>query len=337
MSQSSTINRQLLLANRPEAKLSPEHFQLVETPIPSPRQGEFLTRTLYLSLDAANRAWIQGRTYRENMELDKVMRGGTLSEVVESKAAGFEPGDLVFADTGWQDYTILTPDVAKKVSRIDPLSHLISVYSLTGLTAYFGVVEVCKPKPGQTFVISAAAGATAQIAGQIAKLMGARVVGIVGSDEKAEMIKRDFGYDDAVNYKSGPIKQTLKAACPDGIDLYFDNVGGEILEAVILRMNIHGRIACCGAISQYDGQPPAHGPRGVPGFLITKRITMQGFLVYDWDQAAHEKALKQLQDWVQSGKIKVHEDIMEGLENAPQGLIGLLAGNNVGKRMIKVA
>ncbi len=332
-----TINRQLLLANRPEAKLTPEHFQLVESPIPTPRPGEFLTRTLYLSLDAANRAWIQGRTYRENMELDKVMRGGTLSEVVESKAPGYAPGDLIFADTGWQDYTILTPETGLKVARTNPLSHLLSVYSPTGTTAYFGVLEIAKPKKGETFVISAAAGATAQIAGQIAKLQGARVVGIVGSDEKAEMIKRDFGYDAAVNYKSGPIRQTLKEACPDGIDVYFDNVGGDILEAVILRMNVHGRIACCGAVSQYDGQPPAHGPRGVPGFLITKRISMQGFLLWDWSQAEQDKAIVQLKAWVEAGKIKVHEDIMEGLENAPQALIGLLAGNNVGKRMIKVA
>jgi hypothetical protein len=210
------------------------------------------------------------------------------------------------------------------------------VLGVTGKTAHYGMAGIGRPKRGETVVVSAAAGATGSIAGQIAKLAGARVVGIAGGAEKCRRLVAEFGFDHAIDYKTGNLFQDLKAACPDGIDLYFDNVGGTTLEAVLFRMNLHGRIVCCGVVSQYDTGNPAPGPRGVPGLLVTKRLTMTGFIVGD-DAHLMAAAERELPGWVEAGRIKVAEDILEGLEQAPRGLIGLLAGENFGKRMVKVA
>ncbi|MDB5619706.1 NADP-dependent oxidoreductase [Tardiphaga sp.] len=331
----ATINRQVLLVEKPSGKLGPEHFKLSEGSIPEPKDGEALLRVRYISLDAANRAWMHGATYRAAVEANTVMAGGGIAEVIASKAPGLQAGDIVFGDTGWQNYAAVPAKHLSKMPKLEPMTHLLSIYGIAGLTAYFGLLDVGKPKAGETVVVSAAAGSVGSIVGQIAKLKGCRVVGIAGGKDKCDWLTRELGFDAAVDYKDGGVFKALKAAVPDGIDVYFDNVGGDILEACIAQMNLRGRIACCGAISQYDGAPSATGPRGVPGLIVVKRLIMQGFIVMDYMEQ-RDAALKDLQAWVASGQIKVQEDVIDGLENTPQALIGLLAGENRGKRMIRV-
>ena len=330
-----TINRQILLVEKPTGKLGPEHFRLTNATIPAPKEGEALVRTRYISLDAANRAWMHGATYRAAVEANTVMAGGSIAEVVSSNDPGLKPGDIVFGDTGWQDYATVPAKHLSKMPKLEPMTHLLSVYGIAGLTAYFGLLHVGKPKEGETVVVSAAAGSVGSIVGQIAKIKGCRVVGIAGGKDKCHWLTSELGFDAAVDYKDGATYKALRSAAPKGIDVYFDNVGGDILEACLPQMNNYGRIACCGAISQYDGVPSAHGPRGVPGLIVVKRLVMQGFIVMDYmDQ--RDAALADLQSWVSSGKLKVQEDVIDGIENTPQALIGLLAGENRGKRMVKV-
>ena len=282
-----TVNRQVLLVEKPTGKLGPEHFKLVNGSIPEPKDGEVLVKARYISLDAANRAWMHGATYRAAVEANTVMAGGSIAEVVSSKAPGLAPGDIVFGDTGWQDYAAVPARHLTKMPRLEPMTHLLSVY------------------------------------------------GIAGGKDKCQWLTSELGFDAAVDYKDGATFKALRAAAPKGIDVYFDNVGGDILEACLALMNNRGRIACCGAISQYDGVPSAHGPRGVPGLIVVKRLIMQGFIVMDYmDQSA--AALADLQSWVASGKLKVQEDVIDGIENTPKALIGLLAGENRGKRMVRV-
>jgi NADPH-dependent curcumin reductase CurA len=332
---SNNVNRQVLLIEKPAGKLGPEHFKLSQAAMPEPKEGEALLRVRYISLDAANRAWMHGATYRAAVEPNTVMAGGGVAEVVSSKAPGLAPGDIVFGDTGWQEYAAVPAKHLNKLPRIEPMTHLLSVYGIAGLTAYFGLLDVGKPNAGETVVASAAAGSVGSIVGQIARIKGCRVVGIAGGKDKCNWLISELGFDAAVDYKDGAVFKALRAAAPKGIDVYFDNVGGDILEACLAQMNNRGRIACCGAISQYDGVPSAHGPRGVPGLIVVKRLIMQGFIVMDFmDQS--DRALKDLQSWVSTGKLKVQEDVIDGLENTPQALIGLLAGENRGKRMIRV-
>src|SRR3954468_19090115 len=329
------VNRQILLVEKPTGKLGPEHFKMVNGAVPEPKDGEVLVKTRYISLDAANRAWMHGATYRAAVEANTVMAGGGIAEVVASKAPGLAPGDIVFGDTGWQDYAAVPAKHLTKMPRMEPLTHLLSIYGIAGLTAYFGLLDVGKPKPGETVVVSAAAGSVGSLVGQIAKLKGCRVIGIAGGADKCHWLTSELGFDATVDYKDGAVFKALKAAAPDGIDVYFDNVGGDILEACLPQMNMHGRIACCGAVSQYDGAPSATGPRGVPGLIVVKRLIMQGFIVMDF-MDRRETALSDLQSWVAAGKLNVQEDVIDGLENTPKALIGLLAGENRGKRMIKV-
>jgi NADPH-dependent curcumin reductase CurA len=329
-------NRQILLAEVPKGKLGPEHFRLTEAAMPVPKAGEVLARVRYISLDAANRAWMQGATYRSAVEAGSVMAGGALAEIVASESPGLAPGDLVFADTGWQDYAVLPGKRAVKLPKLEPLTHLLSVYGVAGLTAYFGLLRVGRPVAGETVAVSAAAGSVGSLVGQIAKIKGCRVVGIAGGTEKCAWLTDALGFDAAVDYKAGPLPKRLKEAAPDGIDVYFDNVGGDVLEACLFQMNLRGRIACCGAVSQYDGAPQPHGPRGVPGLLVVKRLTMQGFIVMDYE-SERAAAVAELKSWVDAGRLKVQEDIIDGLENTPRALIGLLAGENRGKRMVRVA
>ena len=329
------VNRQILLVEKPTGKLAPQHFKMTEGSIPEPADGEALVRVRYISLDAANRAWMHGATYRAAVEANTVMAGGGIAEVVSSRAPELAPGDIVFGDTGWQDYAAVRARHLTRLAKIEPMTHLLSVYGIAGLTAYFGLLDAGKLKAGETVVVSAAAGSVGSIVGQIAKIKGCRVVGIAGGKDKCNWLTSELGFDAAVDYKDGAVFKALKAAAPDGIDVYFDNVGGDILEACLAQMNNHGRIACCGAISQYDGAPSATGPRGVPGLIVVKRLTMQGFIVTDY-MGRRDEALRDLQSWVASGKLKVQEDVVNGLENTPKALIGLLAGENRGKRMIKV-
>jgi NADPH-dependent curcumin reductase CurA len=329
------VNRQILLVEKPSGKLGPEHFKLTSGAVPEPKDGEALLRVRYISLDAANRAWMHGATYRSAIEANTVMAGGGIAEVVSSRAPGLAAGDLVFADTGWQEYATLPAKHLTKMPKIEPMTHLLSIFGIAGLTAYFGLLEVGKPKSGETVVVSAAAGSVGSIVGQIAKIKGCHVVGIAGGKDKCDWLTSELGFDAAVDYKDGAVFKALRAAAPKGIDVYFDNVGGDILEACLPLMNNYGRISCCGAISQYDGVPSAHGPRGVPGLIVVKRLLMQGFIVMDF-MAQRDKAIADLQAWTSSGKLKVQEDVVNGLENTPKALIGLLAGENRGKRMVKV-
>jgi NADPH-dependent curcumin reductase CurA len=330
------VNRQIVLDRLPQGdKLGLEHFRLTEAALPTAGVGEVLLRTLYISLDAANRAWMQGATYRAALASGQVMAGGALAEVVDSKVPHLKPGDIVFTDTGWQDYAVLPGQRLEKLPDLQPITHLLSVYGVAGLTAYFGLLECGQPKSGETVVVSAAAGAVGSIVGQIARIKGCRVVGVAGGAGKCRWLVDELGFDAALDYKAGGLRQQMKEAVPEGIDVYFDNTGGDIFETCLFAMKNFGRIACCGAVSQYDGAAPTHGPRGIPGLIVTKRLTLRGFVVMDFDDR-REAALKDLQAWVASGRLKVQEDIIDGIENTPAALIGLLNGENRGKRMIKV-
>ena len=327
--------RRFVVARVPTGALTADCFRLEDAPVPEPKEGEVLLRSLYVSLDAANRAWMQGATYRAAVEPGSVMAGGALGEVVASRHPEFKPGELASGDLGWQEYSAVPGKALLKETRVEPLSHLQSVYGITGLTAYFGLLEVGQPKAGETLVVSAAAGAVGNVVGQIGKILGCRVVGVAGGDAKCHWLTETLGFDAAVDYKAGPMYKSLKAACPQGIDVYFDNVGGDVFEAALFQMNARGRIACCGAVSGYDSAPPPHGPRGVPGMIVVKRLTVRGFIVMDFF-ARRAAALAQLQAWVRDGKIRVVEDVIDGFENLPQALVGLLHGENRGKRMVKV-
>jgi hypothetical protein len=329
-------NRQIILAEKPQDKLSLANFELTEGGMPAPADGEVLLKARYISLDAANRAWMQGVTYRSALNAGEPMAGGGLAEVVESRSPDFAPGDLVSAETGWQEYAVLPASRLAKLPKVEPLTHLLSVYGVTGLTAYLGLLRVGDPQPGETVVVSAAAGAVGSIAAQVARLKGARVIGVAGGPEKCAWLTGELGLDAAVDYKAGDVRRALRGLCPDGIGVYFDNVGGEIFEAALFNMANHGRIVCCGAVSQYDRAPPPHGPRGVPGLIVTKRLRVEGFVVMDLYDG-REAALAQLRTWVESGQLKVQEDVIEGFENLPAALIGLLAGENRGKRMVQVS
>ncbi|MBU2552280.1 MAG: NADP-dependent oxidoreductase [Proteobacteria bacterium] len=330
------VNRQIILERKPKDKLSPDHFRILESPIPEPGPGEVLTRTLYLSIDPAARSWMQGRTYTDPVRPGMVMPGYSLARVVVSRDPGLSPGDLVEGAGGWRDYAVAPAGEWYKRPWREPLTHYLSVLGVTGKTAYFGLLDIGRPRSGETVVISAAAGAVGSVAGQIARIKGARVVGLAGSDEKCALLTETFGFDAAVNYKTNNLLKALARQCPDGIDVYFDNVGGGVFEAALFLMNTRGRIVCCGAVSSYDGAPPESGPRGIPGLIVVKRLRLEGFIVFDhYDR--RDQADSDLSAWVDQGMIQVREDVIDGLENAPRALVGLLAGENVGKRMIRVS
>jgi NADPH-dependent curcumin reductase CurA len=332
----ATTNRQFHLVHLPDGPLTGDCFRLQEAAIPEPKNGEVLLKARYMSVDAANRAWMQGATYRDALGAGTVMSARGVGEVVASRHPDFAAGELAFGDLGWQEYAAVPGKSLMKQPQVTPLSHLLSVYGISGLTAFFGLREVAQAKPGDTVVISTAAGAVGTFAGQIARITGCRTVGIAGGDEKCRWLTDELGYDAAVNYKAGPISESLKAACPDGIDAYFDNVGGETLEAALSLMKMNGRVACCGVVSTYDtASQPAHGPRGVPFLFVVKRLTMRGFIVSDFF-GRRDEALAQLRSWVEERRLKVIEDIVEGFENLPDSLIGLLHGKNRGKRMVRI-
>jgi hypothetical protein len=328
-------HREIVLTSIPKGPLEASHFELREGERPSPGEGEVLVRTILISLDAANRAWMQGATYREAVKAGDVMHAYILGEVVESRAAVFEAGDVVAGEGRWADFVVASADKLAKQGPHRPLTHHMSVLGIAGLTAYFGLQKIGQPKPGETVVVSAAAGSVGTLVGQMAKVMGARAVGIAGGPEKCAWLIDELGFDAAVDYKKGHLFADIRKACPDGIDIYFDNVGGPILETALFQMNMHGRIVCCGAVSQYDTAAPS-GPRNVPGLLVVKRLRMEGFIALDWPGEV-PSAAKEISGWLKDGKIKVVEDVIEGLENAPAALLGLLHGENRGKRMVRVA
>ncbi|QQS10629.1 MAG: NADP-dependent oxidoreductase [Rhodospirillales bacterium] len=333
----ATTNREWILASRPTGMVGPEHFTLRETPVPAPGPGELLVRVKLLSLDPANRAWMAPNpTYKAPVLPGDVMHGFALGEVVAANAAGFATGDLVDGMLGWRDFAVMkAADVTKRDRRHRP-EHLMGVLGVTGLTAYHGLLDIGRPKPGETVLVSAAAGAVGSIVGQIAKIKGCRVVGTAGGPEKCAWLTGGLGFDAAVDYKAGGVRRALKAACPDGIDVYFDNTGGEVLNAALFLMNERGRIVCCGNLSQYNAEKPEPGPAAVPGLLVVRRLRMEGFIVLDYaDRQAEAEAA--LAGWLADGRLKAAEDVVDGLENAPRALAELFQGRNRGKLLVRVA
>lgn len=333
-------NRQIFLVGRPEGALEESHFELRESPAPDPGSdlgdGEVLVRTLIISVDAANRAWMQGATYRKEMSAGTVMDAYGVAEVVASKSDRFQAGDIVAGEVGWQDYSVHAEKRLQALPKdYRPLSHFISLLGIAGLTAYHGLMAVGQPKEGETVLVSAAAGSVGQYVGQIAKAVGCTAIGIAGGPEKCSFVTDELGFDACIDYKSEKVRKRISELAPDGVDVYFDNVGADILEAALFNMALRGRVVCCGAISQYDTEEMT-SPRGLPGVIVFKRLRMEGFIVTDFFRQ-NDQAIQDLGRWHAEGKIKVVEDPVEGLENAPSGLIGLLAGDNIGKRMIRVA
>ena len=327
-------NMQILLAEKPTGKLEESHFEVRQSPLPTPEDGQVLVRSVLLSLDAANRAWMQGATYKAAVLPGDVMHGYAIGEVVESRSPDFSPGDVVSGEVGWQEFAALDARLVQRCPDHRPLSHLHSVLGIAGKTAYHGLLNVPGLEAGETLVVSAAAGSVGSIVGQIGKIKGAHVVGIAGGAEKCAWVCDELGFDACIDYKREDVSAKLGELCPGGIDVYFDNVGGPTLQSALFAMKQGGRISCCGAVSQYDGGPLS-SPVGIPGLLVVKRIRMEGFIVMDFlDRDAEAK--RDLSQWLASGRLKVVEDVIEGLENAPRGLIGLLAGENRGKRMIRV-
>lgn len=331
------INRQITLAARPKGMPKLTDFKLVEAPIPEIGGGEILVKTLFLSVDPYMRGRMnEGASYARGLEIGEVMTGGTVGEVIESNDPMIQVGDIVQSQMGWQAYgkTIGT-EVRKIDPELAPISTALGVLGMPGLTAYFGLLEVGKPKKDETVVISGAAGAVGSLVGQIAKLKGCRAIGIAGSSEKVAYVVDDLGFDGAFNYKKvDDYGSELKRQCSDGIDVYFDNVGGVISDAVFSHMNVFGRISVCGQISQYNLSVHEQGPRIMWHFIV-QRLTMRGFLVFDFAEH-YGKALKEMAGWVTSGKLKYREDVWEGLENAPEAFIDMLQGGNVGKRLVKI-
>jgi NADPH-dependent curcumin reductase CurA len=331
-------NKRILLTELPTGKLGEEHFGQDEVDTRAPGEGEVLIKTLILSQDAANRAWMQGATYRSALESGQVMSSGGIGEVIESNSDKVQVGQRVAGDIGWQEYATLPANQVSVVPDHDgPLSHGLSLLGVAGLTAYHGLINVPGIHAGETLLVSAAGGSVGSIVGQIGRIKGAKVIGIAGGSEKCQWLVDELGFDACIDYKdtSAPLRDQLGKVAPDGVDVYFDNTGGDILQTALFAMKMKGRISCCGAVSMYDGKPKP-GPFGVPGLLVTKRLRMEGFIVSDYSHYDAD-ARHDLSMWARQGELKVVEDIIDGLENAPRGLIGLLAGENRGKRMIRVA
>lgn len=329
-------NRRIELQSTPSGPLRPDHFAESVDEVPHPADGELLCRTVLLSIDASNRAWMQGRTYRDRLDGGHVMPGLSLCEVMASKTADISPGDLVLTEAvGWQEYGVATPDAVRLVQPYYPLTAHMGPLGLNGLTAYFGLLEIGRPLPGECVLVSGAAGATGHLVGQVAHVIGARVVGIAGSPDKLDVLENKLGFDATVSHRDPNLHQALRSACPDGVDVYFDNVGGELLNSVLAVMNLHGRIVCCGAVSQYDRAEVAQGPSRVPGMLITKRLTMQGFITSDYSDRYSEAELR-LAGWLEHDAITALDHIHDGLASAPAALMDLLAGANLGKTIVRV-
>ena len=326
--------KQFIVREIPKNNLEISNFEMREVDVPKPSADEILVKNILLSIDAANRTWMQGRTYRDQVFAGDVMPSYSIAEVVESNHPDFKVGQIVTSDSYWEEFSLVKAKDVNKCPKDIPLSYLLSIFGIAGLTAYHGLFDVGKLEANDTVVVSAAAGSVGIYAGQLAKASGCKVIGIAGSDEKCREVVDSLGFDGCINYKNGNLLKDLKEMCPKGISLYFDNVGGHILEAVLVRMQNGGRIVCCGAISQYESSSPT-GPRNVPGFIITKRLKMEGFIVMDF-QEKHLKAINHMKALLEDGKIKVVEDIAEGLESAPEALVNLLNGKNFGKSMVRV-
>lgn len=328
-------NRQWVLGKRPKGMVAETNFRLVEGPAPEPQDGEALVRNLYLSMDPTQRGWMSRDTYLPVVRLLEVMRSFAVGRVVESKNPAYAPGDLISGLFGWQDWAIVKAD--QQVLRVPqgaPIPQSMSAAGVTGLTAYYGLLEIGQPKPGDTVVVSGAAGATGSVVGQLARLKGCRAIGIAGGPEKCEWLVKQARFEAAIDYKSEDVGERLRALCPKGIDVYFDNVGGAILDHALASLAMHGRVVLCGAIATYNDDALT-GPKNYLALLL-KRARMEGFIILDYIPRAGP-ALEQLTAWLKAGELVDRVDVMEGFENAPKALVRLFAGQNQGKQLLKIA
>ena len=329
--------RRVVLVRRPPGEPAESDFRVEEVPMPEPKHGEVLVKVAYLSLDPYQRGRMRdAASYAAPVGLGEVMTGGIVGEVVKSSSPRFGVGEIVEDRLGWQEYAIGGAPTMRKVDpSLAPISTANGVLGMPGMTAYFGLLEVGQPKPGETIVVSAASGAVGQVVGQIGKIMGCRVVGIAGGAKKCAFAKDELGFDACVDYKAAnDLDAALRAACPNGIDVYFDNVGGEISDAVLRNINFFGRVALCGSISQYNATTPPMGPR-LLGTFVGKRVRAQGFIVTDF-ASRHEAAMRQMGEWIRNGRLKYREDVVQGIDKAPRAFIGMLRGENFGKMLVKM-
>jgi NADPH-dependent curcumin reductase len=332
----TTMNKQVLLASRPQGAVVEDNFRTVETPIAAPAKGEVLVRNEWLSLDPYMRGRMNDvKSYVPPVQIGEVMVGQTVGEVVESKDAAFAPGDKVLTQLGWQLQGVAK---AKELTKIDvkraPASYYLGVLGMPGMTAWFGLFEIGQPKAGDTVVVSAASGAVGSVVGQLAKIKSCRVVGIAGGKSKCDYAVQELGFDACVDYKAGNLLQDLRTHCPKGVDVYFENVGGVILDTLLRVMNLHSRVIVCGLIAEYNATEP-YGYKMLRSVLVN-RIKMQGMIVFDWKDRYGE-ALKGLGGYLAEGKLKYRESVVHGLASAPKGLIALLKGENFGKQLVKLA
>lgn len=334
---SKTTNTEIHLANRPAGMPSNEDFKFVESTMPTPNDKEILVRTLYLSVDPYMRGRMNDtKSYIAPFELNQVIMGGVVAEVVESKSTHFKQGDIVTGNFEWAKFSIANEEAARKIDpSVAPISTHLGILGMPGLTAYFGLLDIGKPQEGETVVVSGAAGAVGSAVGQIAKIKGANVIGIAGSDEKIDYLINELGFDAAVNYKADSFEKDLEKALPNGVDVYFDNVGGVVSDAVMKSLNRNSRIPVCGAISSYNLAGEDLGPR-IQSNLIKNSTLMQGFTVGNY-MNDFPVAAADLGKWLQEGKLKYEETIVDGFENTPQAFLGLFKGTNLGKQIVKVA
>lgn len=338
---SERVNQAIVLAARPQGMPRDSDFRLEERPLPALGPGQVLCETIYLSLDPYMRGRMSAaKSYAAPVELGQVMSGQTVSRVRESKLEGYAPGDVVLNSGGWQRYAVSDgSDLRKLDPALAPISYHLGVLGMPGITAYVGLLDFGRPQPGETVVVSAAAGAVGQVVGQIARLKGCRVVGVAGSQAKCEYVVEELGFDACANYKLPSFAEDLKAACPAGVDVYFENVGGLVLETVLELLNVGARIPLCGTIASYNVTELPPGPNKVPLLmrtLLTRRVTVRGFIIFDhYDRL--DAFLPEMSQWLREGKIKYREDVVEGLEQAPRAFQGLMVGENLGKLLVRVA
>ncbi len=330
------MNTQVIFRSRPDGVPSESNFEVVKKEMPVISDGQVLRRTIYLSVDPYMRGRMsEQKSYVEGAKLGEPMVGQTVSRIIESKNPRFKPGDFVLASDGWQEYGVSDGKGLRKIDpALAPVSWSLGVLGVPGLTAYVGLLDIGKPKEGETVVVSAAAGAVGSIAGQIAKIKGCRAVGTAGSDEKCAYVVDELGFDACINYKTADLGAELKKECPDGIDVYFDNVGGAVLEAVLKRINLHARIPLIGLISQYNDSKPRPGPN--LGYVLINRALIQGMIIFDHLDRMTEFT-RDMTEWLRAGQIKYRDDVVKGLENAPRAFIGLFSGENIGKRVVQVS
>jgi NADPH-dependent curcumin reductase CurA len=331
-------NRQWLLARRPRGLVSAEDFRWVEAPAPEPADGEALVRNVYLSCDPTQRGWMAADTYLPAVAVGEVMRSFAVGKVVESRDPSLPVGQLLYGLLGWQDYAVVrsgTPSSPTPLPPGVPIESAMSALGLTGVTAYFGLLEIGRPRPGETVVVSGAAGATGSVVGQLAKLHGCRAVGIAGGPEKCRYLVDVLGFDAAIDYKNERVPMRLAETCPRGIDVFFDNVGGEVLDDALARLAMRGRVVICGAISRYGERVPPPGPRNYLSLLV-QRGRMEGFIVLDYLPRAAE-AVAALSGWLREGKLVDRVDVQHGLENAPAALARVFTGENAGKQLLRIA